>query len=542
VGTLVGDRGRSGDVIVAPATPPGVGALAIVRLSGPPRRGRGCPALAPSLPREPENRRALVCRFVDAGGRPVDEGIVLPFSPRTPRPARRSWSSTARRAGHRRGAPRGARPGGRPARRGGEFTAAPWRTASSISRRPRVSPGSPRRRAAPPRAGRWGSPTRPLAPCRRGARDAAGPPRGPRELSRLRGRRRGGGPRTPANGAFAGRGGARRARGPRRGAARAVSGCPRSRSRAAERREVDAVQRPRRLGPRDRDGAPRHHAGRRGRNRRTRRREGPPRRHGRPSRGLRRGGDARRRGREAGGRACRPRPPRRGRDRPPHPDDGATREALGAKVLVVRTKGDLPAAPGAAPGDVAVSARTGAGLEALKARVVERLGLAESGKGLLVLDRHRDALERAGAAVRAAARGGGGRARGGGAARRAARARRDHGRDGDGRAPRPDLLDVLYRKMTPGPEAGREGGAGREGPLRGRGRGGRARRLRGRARRGAGSAATRSSSRTIPEPSADEPATRRSGGSRRDRSSARSTPSAGRWASSRTGPPSSSRC
>ena len=75
------DRERTADVIVAPATPPGASALAIVRLSGPP--GAACAVarrLVPSLPERPEPRRALVARFLDAAGRPLDEGVVLPWA------------------------------------------------------------------------------------------------------------------------------------------------------------------------------------------------------------------------------------------------------------------------------------------------------------------------------------------------------------------------------------------------------------------------------------------------------------------------------
>ena len=80
MGALVADREGAGDVIVAPATPPGTSALAIVRLSGP--KGAALAVarrLVPSLPERPEERRALVARFVDEDGRPLDEGVVLPY-------------------------------------------------------------------------------------------------------------------------------------------------------------------------------------------------------------------------------------------------------------------------------------------------------------------------------------------------------------------------------------------------------------------------------------------------------------------------------
>ena len=80
MGALVADREGTGDVIVAPATPPGVSALAIVRLSGPPGAALAVARrMVPSLPERPEERRALVSRFVDADGRPLDEGVVLPY-------------------------------------------------------------------------------------------------------------------------------------------------------------------------------------------------------------------------------------------------------------------------------------------------------------------------------------------------------------------------------------------------------------------------------------------------------------------------------
>ena len=81
MGALVADPGRTADVIVAPATPPGASALAIVRLSGP--SGAACAVarrLVPALPERPEPRRALVARFLDAAGRPLDEGVVLPWA------------------------------------------------------------------------------------------------------------------------------------------------------------------------------------------------------------------------------------------------------------------------------------------------------------------------------------------------------------------------------------------------------------------------------------------------------------------------------
>jgi tRNA modification GTPase len=63
------------DTIAAVATAPGRGGIGIVRVSGP-----GCRAIAEAvLGREPEPRFAGLCRFLDAGGNAIDEGIVLFF-------------------------------------------------------------------------------------------------------------------------------------------------------------------------------------------------------------------------------------------------------------------------------------------------------------------------------------------------------------------------------------------------------------------------------------------------------------------------------
>jgi tRNA modification GTPase len=83
---LAGDRERGGDVLVAPATPPGVSALAVVRLTGPPAETRAVARrLAPDFPAEPVPRRALLLRLVDADGRALDRAVVLywaaPHSP-----------------------------------------------------------------------------------------------------------------------------------------------------------------------------------------------------------------------------------------------------------------------------------------------------------------------------------------------------------------------------------------------------------------------------------------------------------------------------
>src|SRR5512135_2329657 len=83
---LSGDRERGRDVLVAPATPPGVSALAVVRLTGPAGTTRAVARrLAPDFPAEPLPRQALLLRLVDAEGRGIDRAVVLywaaPHSP-----------------------------------------------------------------------------------------------------------------------------------------------------------------------------------------------------------------------------------------------------------------------------------------------------------------------------------------------------------------------------------------------------------------------------------------------------------------------------
>src|ERR1700690_2452770 len=77
---LVADPDRGGDVVVAPATPPGVSALAVVRVSGPPgvtlavaRR------IAPRLVETPRPRMATLHHPVGEDGRPLDRALVLYF-------------------------------------------------------------------------------------------------------------------------------------------------------------------------------------------------------------------------------------------------------------------------------------------------------------------------------------------------------------------------------------------------------------------------------------------------------------------------------
>ncbi len=77
---LAGGRARGGDVVVAPATPPGVSALAVVRLTGPSGETRAVARrLAPALPDPPTPRHAHLADFVDEDGRPLDRGLLLFF-------------------------------------------------------------------------------------------------------------------------------------------------------------------------------------------------------------------------------------------------------------------------------------------------------------------------------------------------------------------------------------------------------------------------------------------------------------------------------
>ncbi|MCZ6517175.1 MAG: tRNA uridine-5-carboxymethylaminomethyl(34) synthesis GTPase MnmE [Gammaproteobacteria bacterium] len=66
---------RQDDTIVARATPPGRGGIAVIRVSGP-----GVGEIATSMLGElPEPRRAELRKFVDATGEPIDSGIALLF-------------------------------------------------------------------------------------------------------------------------------------------------------------------------------------------------------------------------------------------------------------------------------------------------------------------------------------------------------------------------------------------------------------------------------------------------------------------------------
>ncbi len=80
MGRLVPDAAGLGDVIVAPATPPGTSALAVVRFSGP--HGTTLPVvrrLAPDLPDGLLPREARLTEVVDARGALLDRAILLFF-------------------------------------------------------------------------------------------------------------------------------------------------------------------------------------------------------------------------------------------------------------------------------------------------------------------------------------------------------------------------------------------------------------------------------------------------------------------------------
>lgn len=78
---LVADGEGTADVLVARATPPGAGALSIVRLSGSPGAALSIArAIAPRLPARPEPRRAYLSLFRDETGALLDEGLALYFA------------------------------------------------------------------------------------------------------------------------------------------------------------------------------------------------------------------------------------------------------------------------------------------------------------------------------------------------------------------------------------------------------------------------------------------------------------------------------
>jgi len=66
------------DTIVAPATPPGKSAIALLRISGP-STARILQELAPRLPSPPPPRRPCLQTLVDAAGSPIDTALVTYF-------------------------------------------------------------------------------------------------------------------------------------------------------------------------------------------------------------------------------------------------------------------------------------------------------------------------------------------------------------------------------------------------------------------------------------------------------------------------------
>ena len=77
---LVADPDREGDVLVAPATPPGASALAVVRLTGPAGATRRVARqIARRLPEDPRPREAALHLLVGEDGWPLDRALVLFF-------------------------------------------------------------------------------------------------------------------------------------------------------------------------------------------------------------------------------------------------------------------------------------------------------------------------------------------------------------------------------------------------------------------------------------------------------------------------------
>ena len=83
---LVADPAGGGDVIVAPATPPGTSALAVVRLTGPPGETLSLARrLAPALGSTPRSWGAHRVRLVSLEGELLDEAVALYYAaPRSP--------------------------------------------------------------------------------------------------------------------------------------------------------------------------------------------------------------------------------------------------------------------------------------------------------------------------------------------------------------------------------------------------------------------------------------------------------------------------
>ncbi len=407
MGALVADREGTGDVIVAPATPPGASALAIIRLSGPPGAALAVARrLVPSLPERPEERHALVARFVDAEMRPLDEGIVLPFEA----PRSSTGEEVVELFCH--GAPAivaallsaAQAAGARPARPG-EFTRRALANgkmdlaeAEGIAHLARSESRGAARRALGLVEGELSRRVRAVREdlLDRLAEIEAGldfPEELPAEGAVMRQAALGKAQAALSTLVSAAEGSVARERvstvtmvgrpnvgkstlfNALLGADRAIVTPDPGTTRDAVSEAADL------LGTRVRlvDTA-----------------------------GLREPeSEAERIGVDVARRAA-------GLadvvlllvdgSIPPSSEEEAAAKSFGERALVVRTKSDLPAAkPWSLAAEVAVSARTGAGLEALKAIVRERLGSMENDGEILVLERHRDALARAAAAAREAA-------------------------------------------------------------------------------------------------------------------------------------------
>lgn len=81
MGALVADAAGDADVLVALATPPGVSALAVVRLTGPAGQTlRVAARLAPELGLAPAPRVARRLTLVDASGDPLDDAVAVYFA------------------------------------------------------------------------------------------------------------------------------------------------------------------------------------------------------------------------------------------------------------------------------------------------------------------------------------------------------------------------------------------------------------------------------------------------------------------------------
>ncbi len=299
---LAGDRERGGDVLVAPATPPGVSALAVVRLTGRPAETRAVARrLAPDFPAEPVPRQALLLRLVDAEGRALDRAVVLLWAaPHSP-----TGEEVVEFVCH--GSPgvvlglvdAARRAGARPAERG-EFTRRALANgkldlaeAEGLAALARAESRGAARRALGLVEGALSSR---VHAARERALDALAALEAALDFAED----------VPAEEAARAGSGARRGRGgararSRSGARRGGPAARRRHPRPAERGEVDALQRARRKRPRDRDGDAGHDARRDHGDRGDRGGERDARRHRGAARRGRRSRADRRRGRDAGG-------------------------------------------------------------------------------------------------------------------------------------------------------------------------------------------------------------------------------------------------